>query len=307
MRYAQDTVFEVLWDGGLRIVLLSVTLGALLWGWFALTLSPVQSYYFPAYVLSSLHMVNGSEPDQVAWLVKTRPKKQIDFAAAEDLVPTKEGLAPFALSAHAISQGWRDARALRPISYQGGSQAAILRDWFFEGRSLGRLLLQPLEMLALPVALWAGFVHWRYKRDQERPPSWAWDYKRTSWAGDVNEFAGDMLDALKYCAVIGWRGGVQVGRFAVKTWRERTSVSPAVPPIPEKKVIAPVEPKPAPVAAAPSPKPQPKARIVPPPIPQPVAAKPNEMNEPPRAQTLPFRKQQGVPSGEKWDESKWID
>ena len=182
MRYAQDSLFEKVWAECLRIALLSMTFGALLWGWFALTLSPVERYYFPAYVGSSLHMTNGLEPDQVSWLVKTKPKNKIDFAEAEDLVPTTQGAAPFALSAHAVEQGWREVRALKPMSYQGGSQAVILQDSFFGGRSLGRLLLQPMEMLALPVTLWAGFVRWRSKRDQERPPSWAWDYKQTSWA-----------------------------------------------------------------------------------------------------------------------------
>lgn len=304
MRYAQDSLLEKVWAEGQRVILLSLTLGVLLWGWFALTLSPVQRYYFPAYALSSLHMVNGAEPDQVAWLVKTKPKQQIDFAAAEDLVPTGEGWAPFAISAHAIEQGWREVHALKPISYQGGSQAVVLRDVFFEGRSLFGLLLQPMEMLALPVALWAGFVRWRYQRDQERPPVWAWNYEKTSWVGDVSEFAGDMRDALKYCAVIGWRGGVQVGRFAVKTWRERERVSPSVVAFPEKKMAAAVEPKPTTIAAAPSLKPQPKADTVSSPVRQPVATKPAEL---PRAQTLPFRKQNSTPSGEKWDESKWID
>ena len=303
MRYAQDSLFEKVWAEGLRILLLSMMLGALLWGWFALTLSPVQSYYFPAYVVSSLHMTNGSEPDQVAWLVKTKPKNKIDFAEAEDLVPTTQGAAPFALSAHAVEQGWREVRALKPMSYQGGSQAVILQDSFFGGRSLGRLFLQPMEMLALPVTLWAGFVRWRSKRDQERPPSWAWDYKQTSWAGDVTEFADELGGAVKFCAVSGWRGAVQVSRSAVKTWRERESVSPSVAAIPEKKMAAAVEPKPALVAAAPSSKPQPKARAVPPPV----LAEPKQTSELPRAQTLPFRQQRAAESGEKWDESKWID
>ncbi len=105
VRYAQDTLFEKVWAEGLRVAALSATLGALLWGWFALTLSPVQRYYFPAYIGSSLHMTNGSEPDHIAWLVKTKPKNKIDFAETEDLVPTTQGAAPFALSAHAVEQG----------------------------------------------------------------------------------------------------------------------------------------------------------------------------------------------------------
>ncbi len=90
----------------MRIALLSVTLGLLLWGWFALTLSPVERYYFPAYVGSSLHMRTATSRTSVAWLVKTRPKNKIDFAEPEDLVPTTQGTAPFALSADAVEQGW---------------------------------------------------------------------------------------------------------------------------------------------------------------------------------------------------------
>ncbi len=169
-----------------------------------------------------------------------------------------------------------------------------------QNQSLG---LSHLDSDGLPVTLWAGFVRWRSRRDQERPPSWAWDYKKTSWAGDVTEFTGELCEAVKFCAVSGWHGGMQVGRFAVKTWRERESVSPSVDIVPEKKMVAAVEPKPALVAAAPSPKPQPKARAVPPPV----AAEPDQASQLPRAQTLPFRQRRAAESGEKWDESKWID
>ncbi len=55
----------------------------------------------------------------------------------------------------------------------------------------------------------------------------------------MNEFAGELGGAVKFCAVSGWRGAVQVSRSAVKTWRERESVSPSVAAIPEKKMLQP--------------------------------------------------------------------
>ncbi|MGI4758804.1 MAG: hypothetical protein ACRYGF_18390 [Janthinobacterium lividum] len=104
----------------------------------------------------------------------------------------------------------------------------------------------------MPVVLWAGFVHWGYKRDQERPPSWAWNYKKTSWAEDVNEFTRELCDAVKFCAAR-WRAGGTICRKDMAGARECESVSPSVAIIPEKKMVVVLEPKPAIVAAAPSP------------------------------------------------------
>lgn len=295
MRRTLDTFAEILWDGGWRIALLSAALGLLLWGWFALKLSPVERYYFPAYVGSSLHLVNGSEPDSVAWLVKTRTKKEFDIAATADVVPADHGAMPFALSPLALQQGWTGTKFLKALDYQAGSQRVVLQENFFSGASLGWLLFQPMELLAVPLFLWASFVRWRYKREQERPPAWSWNYSEPSWAEDAAEFTSELYGAVKFCAVSGWRG-VQAGRTAVKRWQESGSVSPSVAAVPEKKVALAAESKVVAVVAAPFLKPEPAK-----------AEQKGSTAEPSRAQTLPFRKRPTAQSGEKWDESKWID
>ena len=147
---------EVLWDSAWRIAVPSAMLGALLWGWFAITLSPIENFYFPAYVASSLHIANGPEPDQVAWLVKTKPKKGMEIADAGDVTPALQGAVPFVLSPQALQQGWTGVRILRLAAYQAGSQQPFLQNSFFGGRSLGSLLLPPMEVLALPLFLWGG-------------------------------------------------------------------------------------------------------------------------------------------------------
>lgn len=113
MRDLLDTLAEVVWDTRWRIALLSATLGLLLWKWFACTFSPIKRHYFPAYVSSSLHIVNGEEPYSVAWLVKTRRKKDFEIAEPADVVPAIQGTMPFTLSPEAVKQGWIGAKLLK--------------------------------------------------------------------------------------------------------------------------------------------------------------------------------------------------
>ena len=291
-----ETLSELLWDGAWRIAVLSAVLGALLWSWFALTLSPVESFYFPAYVASSLHVVNGPEPDQVAWVVKTKPKKEMEIADAGDVTPAAQGAVPFVLSPQAMQQGWTGVRVLRLAAYQAGSQQAFLQNSFFGGRSLGSLLLPPMEVLALPLFLWGSFVRWRSRR--EREPSWVWVNgewvdELPSWASDVKDFSRELATAGASIAKAGGRWLVQSGRTAVSKWRERGSVSSSV----AKRHTKPAaDSNPVPLAAAPLR--QLLAEVY---VPSPVVPLPIRTEEiaPPklsRAQTLPFRKRQAADS-----------
>lgn len=77
MRYAQGSLLEKVWAECLRIALLSMTLGALLWGWLALTLSPVQRYYFPAYVVSArLFVMSGHSRAPYAHTLRGFPETE---------------------------------------------------------------------------------------------------------------------------------------------------------------------------------------------------------------------------------------
>ncbi len=289
---------ELLWNGAWRIAVLSALLGALLWSWFSLTLSPVQSFYFPAYVASSLHIVNGPEPDQVAWLVKTKSKKKMDIADVEDVTPAAQGAVPFVLSPQALQQGWTGVRVLRSAAYQAGSQQPFLQNSFFGGRSLGSLLLPPIEVLALPLFLWGSFVRWRSRR--EREPSWVWVNggwvdELPSWASDVKDFSRELATAGASIVGSGGRLLVQSGRSALTRQRMRGSASPSVA---ERQVESVADSNPKPIAALPLRQPLVEVHA-----PSPVMLPPSQAEEIAqpklsRAQTLPFRKQQAAESAE---------
>lgn len=295
---ALELLTRRLWVGVWRMVPLIVMLGLALWGWFAFTLSPVQRFYFPAYVGSSLHLTDGQELDRIAWLVKTGPKKKIDIAETADLVPTVQGAAGFILSPKALREGWTGAKRLMPLGYPGGSQVPFLQEHFFGGDSLSRLLFRPASVLAFPLILWAVFVRWRYKRDQEEyEPAWAWVNSAwvdegTSGVSDVLQFAREMTKHGVVVAVGAGRLLAKVGRTGARIWRERGSVSPSVAVSPVRQITMAVTTKSEPFVSAPFPKPQAEVLVASAPLSSPVQLG----TEPPaklsRAQTLPFRKRQ---------------
>ena len=295
---ALELLARRLWVGVWRMVPLSVVLGLALWGWFAFTLSPLQRFYFPAYVASSLHLTDGQEPDRIAWLVKTGPKKKIDIAEAEDLVATAHGAAGFVLSPKALREGWTGAKRLMPLGYPGGSQVPFLQEHFFGGDSFSRLLSRPASILAFPLVFWFSFVRWRYKRDGgEYEPSWAWVNgawvdEGTGGASDVLQFAGEMAKHVSVVAVNGGRLLAQAGRTGAQIWRARGSVSPSVAAVPVRQVAVASETKPEPFVSAPSPKPQAEALVASAPLSSPTQTETESPVKLSRAQTLPFRKRQ---------------
>lgn len=303
MRAEPQTFGESMRDGAWRIAAMSARLGLLLSAWFALTLSPIQRYYFSTYVGSSLHMIGSHEPDRAEWILKTRPKGKVEIADPQDLVPVPHGGLPFALSKLAQAQGWTGTDSTVPVAYPAGSQRLFLRQNFFDGRSLLALLLPPLELLALPLSVWFAFVYWRQQRDRERDPAWVWVHGETSWSADALQFSREMAEAAKFIVVKSWRGA----QATLKKWRKGGSVSPSVEVMAEAPKLEKTEPKLLAVATVIPPKPPRKVRAAQPPASQPAQGELDLAAELPRAQTLPFRKLQNASSEEKWDKSKWID
>ena len=302
MRTQAQTFAESIRDGSWRIAALSAGLGLLLWAWFAFTLTPVQRYYFSTYVSSSLHRVGSQELDHAEWILKTKPKDKFEIADAADLVPATHGALPFALSSLALGQGWTGIDTTVPIAYPAGSQRLFLRQAFFDGRSLSDLFLPPLELLALPLAVWCAFILWRRELDRQRSPSWVWAYGKTGWYEDAWQFSCEMADASKYAAVTSWRWA-RAGYAAVKKWRERESVSPSA----GTQNVQGKEPRPVAVATVITQEPKGQARAAQPSVQPPVQGELDLTAEIPRVQTLPFRKRQAASPEAKWDESKWID
>lgn len=306
MRAELQTFGELMRDGSWRIAAMSAALGLLLWAWFALTLSPIQRYYFSTYVGSSLHITGSREPDRVEWILKTRPKDKIEIADPQDLASAAHGTVPFALAKSAQAQGWTGTDFSLPVAYPAGSQRLFLRQNFFDGRSLLALLLPPLELLALPLSVWFAYVYWRQQRDRERGPAWVWVHGETSWSENALQFSREMAEALKSIAVSSWRWA-QAGVAAVRKWRKSRSVSPSMEVVAEAPKPQREEPRPVDVATAMPPKPTRKVSTAQPSAPQPIQGELDLGAELPRAQTLPFRKRQTASPEEKWDKSKWID
>jgi hypothetical protein len=269
---------------------MSVGLGLLLWAWFALTLPPIQRYYFAAYVDSSLHIAGSEESDRAEWILKTRPKDKVEIVDPQDLVPTAHGALPFALSKSAQAQGWTGTDSTVPIAYPAGSQRLFLRQNFFEGRSLLALLLPPVELLALPISVWFAFVYWKHERDRVRGSGWVWGHGETSWSEDALQFSREMAEASKSVPVSSWRWA-QAAVAAVKRWREGGGVSPSVEVVAEAPKVQGEEPKLVAVATAMPPKPPRKTRAAQP-VPQSAQGELGLTTELPRAQTLAFRKRQ---------------
>ena len=271
MSTAPLTLSESMQDAAWRISGLSLVLGLLLWGWFALTLSPIQRYYFSAYVGSSLHRIGSHEQDRAVWILKAKPTNTFVVADPQDLVPAEHGPVPFALSKSAQAEGWTGTDVSPLNSYPAGSQRLFLRKDYFGGRSLFELLSPPLQLLAVPLAVCFAFVFWKRQRDEERRRAFVWAHEETSWSEDALAFSRDMAEASRFVAVSGWRW-TQAQRGTVKKWRERGSVSPSAP---ETEVHVPQSP-----------------------TAQPVKAEQGLTPKLSRAQTLPFRKRQATEGSE---------
>lgn len=201
MNAAPLTFGESMRDGSWRIAGLSLVLVLLFWAWFALTLSPIQRYYFSTYVASSLHRVGSQEPDRAVWILKGKPKNTFEIAEPQDLVPATQGPIPFALSKLALAHGWAGTDLSVVSSYAAGSQQPVLQEHFFENRGLLNLLAPPLEFLAIFVSVWLGFVHWKREREEQRIAASL--YFDTSWPLDAWDFTCEMAGAVKFFAASG--------------------------------------------------------------------------------------------------------
>ncbi len=118
--------------------------------WFSLALSPIQKQYFPAYM--AMEMTGGTAKTfPVSWVLKTGPKRKPELATDEEVVAAPavgRGTLPLALSPEARASGWTGlTQAKRTDALR--SEETILRDDYFNGLSLARLMISPLCGLAL--------------------------------------------------------------------------------------------------------------------------------------------------------------
>ena len=153
--------------GRLLLLLFAVTLGPFLLavvagGWLTLTLSPLERFYFPAYMASSMGAGLPHNLTPLRWAEKTAPGRKPEPIEVEDAAPVPlkavTGKLPVALSAHALAEGWRGV-ALGPEERLRSSELApFLRTAIYGNESAVWLLGRPiLNSLAGILALFLLF------------------------------------------------------------------------------------------------------------------------------------------------------
>ena len=289
------------------IVLLVLLALLPVWGWVEVRFSPVQRFYLPAYLQSTVGVLAGSGPEHVEWIEKRAPGKVWEIADPGDLVPVKEGSAPFELSKPALSQGWTELGYTARGTFQQQETRDYLERNVFGGHSLLFLVLQPFELVLVGWMCWKFFDSWRNNLARERGLHWDPHYVPHTLGQDLTLFRKQMIQEVKAAAIQVWR------RFAPK---QPTAVmlavfaSGSVTVSPSGTVTAgasiPKEPKPKAVA----PSVMKAAEITPDQRPEPTAseAKPSQPAASKPAPSSPFGKPaaQGEPE-RKWDVSQWID
>jgi hypothetical protein len=276
-----------------------------IWGWVLVRFSPVQRFYLPVYLQSTVGVLQGSGPEYVEWIEKRAPGKAWEIAQPEDLVPLKGGVAPFELSKSALSQGWSE------LGYTAGgaSEEQETRDYleanFFEGHSLLFLILQPFELVLLGWMCWKFFDSWRNNLARQRGLHWDRQYVPHTLGQDLELFAKQMIQELKATSI--W----------TRSWLAPKQPTVAMPAVfasqsvtvsPSETVGAGVFPKkPEPEAAPPTV--TKTAEVTPDYRPKPTAPA-VEPSQPPASKSAssPFGK---LPahgeSDRKWDVSQWIE
>jgi hypothetical protein len=276
------------------------------WGWVEVRFSPIQRFYLPAYLQSTVGVLAGSGPEYVKWIEKRAPGKEWEIADPEDLVPLKDGAAPFELSAPAKSQGWSELGYTTNGTFKEQETRDYLERNVFGGHSLLFLVLQPFELVLIGWMCWKFFSSWRNNLARERGLHWDPHYVPHTLGQDFKLFRKQMIQEVKATAVqVRRRLAPKQPTFVMPAVlaRESVTISPSgtvgaeasVPKEPKPKAVAPRVRKVAKVALAQRRKPTAPVKPSEPPAPKPVP-------------TSPFGKPvaQGEPE-RKWDLSQWIE
>ena len=275
------------------------------WGWVEVRFSPIQRFYLPVYLQSTLGVLQGSGPEYVEWIEKRAPGKVWEIADPGDLVPVKEGTAPFELSKSALSQGWTELGYTAGGTFQQQETRDFLETNFFGGHSFLFLFLQPFELVLVGWMCWEFFDRWRNNLARERGLHWDPQYVPHTFGQDLELFTKQMIQRVK------------ATRIQVRSWlapkrptaaMSAVFASGSVPVSPSKtlKAVAFLK-EPEPQSASPT---VTKAVEVTPdqrPKPTPPVVKPSQ-SPALKSPSSPFGKPpaHGEPE-RKWDVSQWIE
>jgi hypothetical protein len=171
------------------------------WGWVELRFSPLQRFYLPVYLQSTVGVLQGSGPEYVQWIEKRAPGKAWEIADPGDLVPLKDGVAPFELSRPALSQGWTELGYTARGTFQQQETRDYLEANVFGGHSLLFLVLQPFELVLVGWMCWKFFSSWRNNLARERGLHWDPPYVPHTLSQDLELFTKQMIQEVKAAAI----------------------------------------------------------------------------------------------------------
>jgi hypothetical protein len=183
------------------IVLLVLLAFLPVWGWVQVRFSPVQRFYLPVYLQSTVGVLAGSGPEYVEWIEKRAPGKAWEIADPRDLVPVKEGIAPFELSKPALSQGWTELGYTARGTFQQQETRDYLETNVFGGHSLLFLVLQPFELVLVGWMGWKFFDSWRNNLARERGLHWDPQYVPHTLGQDLELFTKQVIQEVKATAI----------------------------------------------------------------------------------------------------------
>ena len=295
---------------GAQVIVYLIVVTALGWGWGQLRFSPIQRYYFGAYAEASFGVAMGFSADHVRWIEKRAPDRAWQIADPEDLVPASVGVAPFALSDSARSQGWSDLGYDSSGTYPEREIRNFLQADVFDGHSLPVLILQPFTFIFAGWLCWKFFDRWRKREARDRGAPWDPEYRPNTLSQDLRLFFRQASGEVKANAnrirngVASWRKlqaeAIPGATVSPSRMAQRGAAIPERPAAPIAVSVAKPTPiqQSRPTAAPSSPRPLkiPKAKPVEP------------ESEPKPVAVSPFGKPVAEDQTEtKWDISKWIE
>ncbi len=127
--------------------------------WNRTLLTPVERYYFGTYWRCSWFESGPTRLTKVRWLYKTAPRKKQELALDSDVLsaPSDEHEIPVQLSPAARDAGWTGLVESDEERYPAAVLSRFLQASFYDGESLGWMLLSPLLiMLAMLLFLFVA-------------------------------------------------------------------------------------------------------------------------------------------------------
>jgi hypothetical protein len=154
------------------------------WAWFRWELSPLQQYYLAAYWDSSEGARQPGTQTQIRWLFETARGRKSRWVIESDVTEGTQNGLPLELSSEAVGQGWTGIEKSPAQSINSVELEGILREYFYDRRSLRQLANEPLLYggAAWLIVVYLVFVmreeigdEWRRLRQADNESEWGWD------------------------------------------------------------------------------------------------------------------------------------